>query len=96
VWVSGESTRSSRGRETPATAGYFADEAPQGFVVAWRRHSYRYTALVTYVDQTPDGQDQLVQRWIPAEQLRPVRSDPNEAIRYSGFSELLRPPTSDR
>ena len=61
--------------------------------MACRRHSYRYSALVNYVDQTPDGQDQLVQRRVPAEQLRPARSDPNEAIRYSGLSELLRPPT---
>lgn len=34
----------------------------------------------------------MIQDWLPIERLRPVRTDPNHVLRYSGFSELLRPP----
>lgn len=48
------------------------EDPVQGLVLAWRRHSYRWSALVVWVD---DGR--IVQEWIPAERLRPVRADPN-------------------
>jgi len=61
----------------------------QGFVVAWNRHSYRWSALVVYVEQV-DELEQLVQRWLPVDRLRPVRTDPNWVVRYSGFTERGR------
>ena len=63
----------------------------QGLVIAWTRHSYRWSALVVRVDDTAGG-GRTVQDWLPLERLRPVRSDPNRVLNYSGFSELLRPP----
>ena len=67
----------------------------QGLVVAWRRRSYKWSALVVRVDESvPDGR--LIQEWVPVERIRPVRSDPNHVLRYSGFSELLRPRGNSR
>jgi len=69
VWVGGECRRRvdkewPRPRNTRHCCVLLGRSAPvQGFVVAWRRHSYRYSALVAYVELTSDGQDQLVQRW---------------------------------
>ncbi|RCK68299.1 hypothetical protein DT076_16765 [Desertihabitans brevis] len=63
----------------------------QGLVIAWHRHAYRWQALCCWVEPTEDGGEQLVQRWLPVERLRPARTDPNQAIRYSWFSERLRP-----
>lgn len=74
VWVIGED------RLTPPV---------QGLVIAWSRHSYRWSALV--VRESGDGTT-TIQGWLPAERLRPVRSDPNRVLRYWGFSELNRPP----
>ena len=65
----------------------------QGLVVAWSRHAHRWSALVCRVDESVPG-GRLVQDWLPAERLRPVRADPNKVLRYSGFGELLRPPTA--
>lgn len=48
----------------------------QGFVLEWRRHSYRWSALVQFV-QEQEGTTTYVQRWLPAERLWPVKSDPN-------------------
>jgi len=48
----------------------------QGLVLDWRRHSYRWSALVVTV-RTEDGGSVVVQEWVPAERLTPVRSDPN-------------------
>lgn len=76
VWVLGED------RLTPPA---------QGLVIAWRRHSYRWSALVVRVDESvPEGR--TVQDWLPVDRLRPVRTDPNHVLRYSDFSERLRPP----
>lgn len=62
----------------------------QGFVVAWNRRAYRWSALVVYVE--PIGElEQLVQRWLSADRLRPVRSDPNRVLQYWRFGEAHRP-----
>lgn len=66
----------------------------QGLVVAWSRHSYKWSALVVRVDEAGDG-TMMIQSWLPMERLRPVRSDPNHVLRYWQFSELSRPPRSD-
>lgn len=73
VWVIGED------RLTPPV---------QGLVIAWRRASYRWSALV--IRDSGDGAT-TIQGWLPLERLRPVRSDPNHVLRYWGFSELNRP-----
>jgi hypothetical protein len=49
----------------------------QGFVLEWRRHSYKWFALVQYVQQDKDGPTIYSQQWFPAERLWPVKSDPN-------------------
>jgi len=49
----------------------------QGLVLEWRRHSYRWSALVVTVYTDDHGQPTVVQRWVPAEELVPVKSDPN-------------------
>ncbi|WP_375425507.1 hypothetical protein [uncultured Friedmanniella sp.] len=51
----------------------------QGYVLEWRRHSYRYTALVIYLE--PAGR--IVQEWLPLEQLAPVRPRPTDLPRDS-------------
>ena len=56
----------------------------QGLVIAWSRHSYRWSALVVRVDESGDGTT-MIQGWLPMERLRPVRSDPNHVVRYSDF-----------
>lgn len=66
----------------------------QGLVIAWRRHSYRWSALVVRVDESQPG-GRMIQDWIALERLLPVRSDPNHVLRYAAFSELLRPPQDD-
>lgn len=52
----------------------------QGYVIAWRRHSYKWAALVAYVMEDVEGKP-LVQRWLPRDQLLPVRSVPDELLR---------------
>jgi hypothetical protein len=47
-----------------------------GLVLDRRRHSYRWLALVVSV-RTEAGRPVVVQEWVDAERLRPVRSDPN-------------------
>ena len=50
----------------------------QVFILAWRRHSYRWSARVVYtVDVQGSSEAAVVQRWVPLEVLRPVKSDPN-------------------
>jgi hypothetical protein len=48
----------------------------QGLVLDWRRHAYRWSALVVTV-RLEDGRPVVVQEWVEAERLSPVRSDPN-------------------
>jgi hypothetical protein len=48
----------------------------QGLVLDWRRHSYRWSALVVTV-RLVEGRPVVVQEWVEVERLRPVRSDPN-------------------
>lgn len=54
----------------------FMPPAP-GLVIDWRRHSYRWSALVILIDVQGDGRP-VVQRWVPVERLIPIRSDPND------------------
>jgi hypothetical protein len=49
----------------------------QGFVLEWRRHAYRWSALVIIVAVDVEGHQTTTLEWLPAEQLTPVRSDPN-------------------
>ena len=48
----------------------------QGLVLGWRRQSYKWSALVVYV-QDHDGDTAYVQQWLPLERLTPVVSNPN-------------------
>ena len=67
----------------------------QGLVLAWSRRAYKWSALVVRLDESGQG-TRVIQDWLPLERLRPVRSDPNRVLRYSGFSELNRPPRDER
>ena len=49
----------------------------QGLVLDWRRQSYRWSALVVTVRADEHGRPVVLQEWVEAERLRPVRSDPN-------------------
>ena len=49
----------------------------QGYVLDWRRHGYRWWALVVTVS-SEEAPPVVLQEWLPAERLRPVRSDPNQ------------------
>jgi len=49
----------------------------QGFVLDWRRQGYRWSALVVTAVLDGGGRPLVVQEWVDAEQLRPVRADPN-------------------
>ena len=62
---------------------------PTQKVIAWRRRSHRWSALVVRVDESV-VEGRMIQYWLRIERLRPVRSDPN-VLRYSRFTELLRP-----
>ena len=48
----------------------------QGYVLDWRRQSYRWSALVVTV-RLEEGRLVVVHVWVTAERLRPVRADPN-------------------
>jgi hypothetical protein len=58
----------------------------QGYVLEWRRHSYRRTALVLVSDTDDQDRPTATQQWIPAERLAPVRSDPNNGGRVRHLS----------
>ena len=62
--------------------GFGPEAVPrQVLIVAWRRHSYRWRARVVYaVDVKGDPEPAIIQRWVPAELLRPVKSEPNQAF----------------
>ena len=53
----------------------------QGYVLEWRRHSYRWAALVLTSSIDDEGRPTASSRWLPAERLTPVRSDPNNGGR---------------
>ena len=48
----------------------------QGYIVDWKHHSYMWSALVVYQDETLDGAP-LVWKWFPVEQLWPLYPNPN-------------------
>lgn len=49
----------------------------RGFVLEWRRHSYRWWANVLFVEQDTDGRPAARMRWLEVDSLTPVRSDPD-------------------
>lgn len=51
----------------------------QGLVVAWRRRSYTWEALVIVVDDE-NPEPKVTMSWIKATSLRPVPADPNKAF----------------
>ena len=53
----------------------------QGYVLEWRSHSYRWTALVLVSSVDEEGRPTATQQWVPAERLTPVRSDPDNGGR---------------
>lgn len=57
----------------------------QGFVLEWRRQSYKWSALVQYVQQSKDGPAVYVQEWLPLDRLWPVKSDPNGPSPFVNF-----------
>lgn len=67
----------------------------QGFVCEWKRQSYRWYALVLYVEEfkttTESGQTHVetveVRRWLPADRLVPVRSVPEDEMASQGLEE---------
>ncbi|GAB3582976.1 hypothetical protein [Calidifontibacter terrae] len=76
VWV-----RGGRGHAGPAR--HPLEPPTPGLVLAWRRRSYVWEALVVTAaegEEPPDGDAVVVQRWIPAADLRPVPADPNRAF----------------
>ncbi|WP_138443559.1 hypothetical protein [Sinomonas susongensis] len=77
VWPRPRTTRHAWFKDSPEPG-----EPPrQVLVVAWRRHSYQWSALIIYcVDVQGSPDPVVVQRWVPAHQLRPVRADPNQAF----------------
>ncbi|MEZ2373400.1 hypothetical protein [Arthrobacter sp. RCC_34] len=53
----------------------------QALVIAWRSHSYKWWARITYcVEITGQDEPAVIDRWVPAETLRPVPADPNRAF----------------
>lgn len=66
VWV-------NRGTELPPL---------QGLVLEWRRHSYKWSALVVFVDDTEP--EAYVQQWFKAEMLTPVPAKRADLPRRNG------------
>lgn len=58
----------------------------QGFVLEWKRHSYRWWASVLTVSQDDHGRPRTEIRWCEVDRLTPVRSDPNNGgrVRHLG------------
>jgi hypothetical protein len=58
----------------------------QGYVLDWRRHSYRWWASVLTVVKDAQGRPRAEIRWVEVERLTPVRSDPNNGgrVRHLG------------
>jgi hypothetical protein len=46
-------------------------------VPEWRRHSYEWSALVIIAAIDGEGHQTTTLEWLPAEQLTPLKSDPN-------------------
>ena len=55
-------------------------------MLEWRRHSYRWTALVLVSGVDDQDRPTGTQEWMRAEPLTPVRSDPNNGgrVRHLG------------
>ena len=49
----------------------------QGFVLEWRRHSYRWWGNVLFMELDADARPAARTRWKEVDSLTPVRSDPN-------------------
>ena len=62
----------------------------QGLLACWRRRSYQWEALVIVIIEAPtaagsgpasaEEEGVIMQRWVPAADLRPVPADPNRAF----------------
>ena len=62
----------------------------QGLLACWRRRSYQWEALVIVIIEAPTAAGSgpapakeeavIMQRWVPAADLRPVPADPNRAF----------------
>ncbi|UPK75701.1 hypothetical protein MU582_03390 [Nocardioidaceae bacterium SCSIO 66511] len=60
-------------------------EPEQGFVLEWRRHAYKWSALVVLVRSDDTNRAVFVQRWLSAEHLAPVRTSPTTPEAHDGF-----------
>lgn len=58
----------------------------QGFVLEWRRHSYRWFANVVTMSIDGHGRPHADVRWVEVDRRTPVRSDPNTSgrVRHIG------------
>lgn len=66
----------------------------QGLVLEWRRHSYRWAALVAYVVLSKEQQPQrVVTEWVPTTRLRGGEESPRPVAEVLRRAEL--PITSD-
>ena len=48
----------------------------QGYVVDWKRDSYKWSVLVVFMDESLEGSP-VLWKWFPLEKLRPLHPDPN-------------------
>lgn len=65
----------------------------QGYVIAWRRRSYVWHALVVVVNGTVEGSDQgwtETRQWYPSSRLLAVRSVPEDIIERAPLERHLR------
>ena len=48
--------------------------------VSWKKVGWQWLAMVVIFVETDAGDPVIVQRWVPAESVRPVPADPNRAF----------------
>lgn len=82
VWVR---LRTAHDPQAPTPASKHPHSPPrQGLIVAWRRLSYQWQALVVLVDDPAldgrSGDPVVMQVWVDARDLKPVPADPNRAF----------------
>ncbi|QTF71244.1 hypothetical protein [Arthrobacter woluwensis] len=54
----------------------------QVLIVEWRRQAYKWRARIVYVIEVQGSEEPaVVDRWVPAELLKPVPADPNRAYK---------------
>jgi hypothetical protein len=57
----------------------------QGYILEWRRHSYRWSALVLVAEMDSNSHQVTTLQWLPIERLTPVKSDPNNGRAWRWF-----------